>query len=57
MIKDLDINDEEQLRYYRQYFAPGGSGPLGMMRIICQLIDAIAEDKGFDLSEKKDEQL
>ena len=48
-IPEIDINDHELLQewYFRMY--PGGSGPLGEMRIICALIEAIAREKGFEL--------
>jgi hypothetical protein len=49
VFKDVDWNDPEQLRaLYRQY-SPGGSGPLGMMRAMVDLLRVIANDRGIKL--------
>lgn len=45
----FDINDENLLQEYYVSFYPAGSGPLGVMRVVCQLIEAIAAEKGFEL--------
>lgn len=45
----IDINDQEQLQQLYTSTYPGGSGPLGMMRITAALIEAIAKEKGFEL--------
>lgn len=45
----IDINDEAGLQELYSKTYPGGSGPLGMMRITCSLIEAIAREKGFTL--------
>lgn len=42
---------ENNLRDLRQYYFPRGSGPLNMMFVICNLIDAIANEKGFDVGQ------
>ena len=45
----ININDAEVLREMYQRFKPVGSGPLSTMRVITQLIEAIAEEKGIEL--------
>ncbi len=48
----FDINSQEELQdlYAKTY--PGGSGSLGLMKIIASLIESIAEEKGFELNHK-----
>lgn len=41
---------EEDLKYWYFSWYPGGSGPIGAMRTICSLIEAIAKMRGFDVS-------
>lgn len=36
-----------------QKMKPGGSGPLGLMRIIRALIEAIAADKGYKVQDSE----
>lgn len=45
----FDINDQDQLQKLYTSIYPGGSGPLGMMRVAAGLIEAIAKEKGFEL--------
>ena len=45
----IDINDEADLQELYRLFYPAGSGPLMIMRVVCSLIEAIAEEKGFNL--------
>ena len=45
----VDINDPEDLQDLYTKLYPAGSGPLGVMRITCALIEAIAAEKGFEL--------
>ncbi len=40
---------------YHVWYRPQGSGPLGCMKIICSLIEEIAELKGIDLSASQEE--
>jgi hypothetical protein len=39
----------EALAILREYWKPGGSGPLSAMKLITKLINALAEEKGYDL--------
>lgn len=41
---------KENLKLWRKHFYPIGSGPLGVMRMVVALIDAIAKEKGWDLT-------
>lgn len=41
--------DEETLQDWYIRMRPVGSGPLGMMRIVCALIEEVAELKGIEL--------
>lgn len=34
--------------YYHAYY-PHGSGPIGVMKVVCALLEKIALDKGFTL--------
>ena len=45
----LDINDEDLLQQLYLSYYPAGSGPLGVMRMVTRLIEAIAAEKGFTL--------
>ncbi len=45
----IDINDQSELQGIYTKCYPRGSGPLGMMRLVAALIEAIAKDKGFKL--------
>ena len=51
----FDINDEDQMRELYRKMKPSGSGPLGVMRIVCNLIEAIAKEKDFNLTEIREE--
>ena len=51
----LDINDPETLRELHKAWYPGGSGPLGAMRTITGLVEAIAKEKGIDLEQSRTE--
>lgn len=42
--------DEETLKSHYFSWYPGGSGPIGAMRSICSLIEALAKLRGFDVS-------
>jgi len=48
---DIAEISPENLAAMRFHFQPKGSGPLGMMRILCKFIDAVAKDKGWNLDE------
>jgi hypothetical protein len=45
---NIDLDNEEQLADLYVKMQPAGSGPLGMMRIMCALIEAIAKERGYD---------
>lgn len=45
------ILSEETAKAWRKHFFPCGSGSLYMMRIICSILDAIAEEKGWDIGQ------
>jgi len=45
----LDISRPDHLQFLYEAFYPRGSGPLGMMRIVCKLLEAIAEEKDISL--------
>lgn len=47
---DLSLT-RTNLRALRRYFFPGGSGDLAMMRTFCRLLDAVADDKGWDIGQ------
>ena len=49
-IEDI-VKDPEELQKMYDYFKPGGSGPLGAMKIIRDLIKVIADMKGYSLEE------
>lgn len=51
-IPDIDINDPVLLKDMWDRYQPVGSGPLSVMRTVCSLVRAIAEEKGIDLYEK-----
>ncbi len=40
--------DEDGLKSLWRAYYPAGSGPLGVMRTVCGLIEEIARTKGFD---------
>ena len=42
--------DEETLKDHYYAWYPGGSGPIGAMRTICSLIEAVAKLRGFDVT-------
>jgi len=48
--------DEAILRQWYDICQPSGSGPLGEMRLICALIEEIAELKGIDLRQQPKEE-
>jgi hypothetical protein len=45
------ILSEETAKAWREHFFPGGSGSLYMMRIICSILDTVAEEKGWDIGQ------
>ena len=45
----LNMSEEELKQNWNAWY-PGGSGPLGAMRTICSLIEAVAHSRGFDVS-------
>ena len=47
--KPLDLSREDLLDMLRRY-EPAGSGPLGVMLVVCQLVETVAVLKGIDLS-------
>ena len=51
--KDFNIQNEEHVKEYYELFQPTGSGPLTMMKLVCIMLEQIAEDKGYDLSSIK----
>lgn len=42
---------KDNLKSWREQFYPAGSGPLSVMRMVVALIDAIAREKGWDLTD------
>lgn len=42
---------KDNLKKWRKSYFPAGSGPLGVMRMVVALIDAIAREKGWDLTD------
>lgn len=46
---DFITMSEEELKAMWLAWYPAGSGPLGAMRHICSLIEAIALMRGFDI--------
>jgi hypothetical protein len=48
-LDDLDINNEEEMKDLYDMFVPAGSGPLGVMKVVRKILEAVARDKGFDL--------
>lgn len=44
--KVSEFKPEHWAKYYSAFY-PVGSGPLGCMKVICQLIEYIAEKEGF----------
>jgi len=55
MATRFDINDENQMQDLYRKMRPVGSGPLGVMRIAYELIEAIAKEKGFNLEPDTEE--
>lgn len=49
------FDTEEQLQQYYAAYYPGGSGPLQAMRVICALLEKIAEEKGWVLKKPGEE--
>jgi len=47
-------NDPVKLAKLRRQFRPCGSGPLGVMRVAVEFMEAFAEEKGWDLSEHEE---
>jgi len=45
----LDLSSPEALASLRYSYRPVGSGPLGLMRVIVTLVEALAEAKGWDI--------
>jgi len=52
----FDINSEEQMKELYEKMRPVGSGPLGLMRITCDLIESIAAEKGFSLHDDQEKE-
>lgn len=52
---DIDFDDREQLQNLYLNFYPGGSGPLGLMRLICTMLEQIAKERGFEPLKKPGE--
>jgi len=50
LTKPIDLTPES-LAGLRFRYRPAGSGPLGVMRKVVQLVEQIAEEKGIDLDE------
>lgn len=48
-LKFLSMSEEDLKSYYFSWY-PGGSGPTGAMRVICSLIEAVAKQRGFDVT-------
>ncbi len=46
---DLNINNPIDLQEYYTKCYPGGSGPNGVLRLVCTLLEKIAEEKGYTL--------
>lgn len=42
-----DMNEEDLKGLWRAYY-PAGSGPLGVMKTVCGLIEEIARNKGYN---------
>ena len=51
----LDLNNEEQLKDLYRHYRPIGSGPLGVMKVVCSLIEAVAEEKGYNVAAWKED--
>ena len=51
-IPEIELT-ESNLKELREQFYPSGSGPLGVMAYVIGLIDAIAKEKGWILTEYK----
>ena len=49
----IDINDEKLIQAWYKAYHPSGSGPLGVMRVVTRLLEAIALEKGFTLPDIK----
>jgi hypothetical protein len=47
--KFLNMDEETMKSYYRSWY-PGGSGPIGAMIAICNLIETLAKLRGFDIT-------
>ena len=48
-LKYLTMSEEQLKSIYWSWY-PGGSGPIGAMRTICSLIEAVAKFRGFDVN-------
>lgn len=51
--KDTLDTSNESLKDWYEKCQPTGSGPTGIMRMLCALIEEIAEIKGFELTEPR----
>lgn len=49
-LKYLTMPEDQLASIYWSWY-PGGSGPIGAMRQICSLIEAIAKLRGFNVDE------
>lgn len=49
-IKYSDMTEDELYALWSAYY-PSGSGPLGAMRVICLLLEEIAEMNGYNIKE------
>ena len=47
-LKYLTMSEEQLKSIYWSWY-PGGSGPIGAMRTICSLIEAVAKSRGFNV--------
>lgn len=48
-LRFTDMPEDELYSLWKSWY-PGGSGPLGAMRTICQLIESVAYLRGIDTS-------
>lgn len=43
------MTEDELITIWKQCY-PGGSGPLGMMRLFCRAVESVGHLRGFDVS-------
>ncbi len=51
---DLNINNPVDLQRFYTSCYPGGSGPNAVLRLVCTLLEKIAEEKGYTLQKPGD---